>query len=277
MAPRAAQSVGSAQTTVIPDVPYTENPHKRQYLDIILPKDEGRPFPVAVWLHGGGFNSEELTRLYRPEPMLAELVKRGIACVSADYRLLQDAPFPAQAADPKCVIRFLRAHAKQYNIDPDRIGVWGESAGGNIALMLAVAEHMRHGEGEGGWAEYPSTVQCAISWYGGGNSVKRAELSGMFKNRFGDHDYDYNGPGAQQVWETSPYAYAYKKLPPVMFMHGTSDPLVPPWQSRDMYDAMIDAGNEAELVMVPGWIHGFFVGEDNTKACCDFFEKHLKG
>ena len=113
------------------DLPYVTNGHERQRLDLFLPPDNGSSRPLVVWVHGGGWEQGSKDRC----PAKA-LVARGYAVASIGYRLSQHAIFPAQIEDCKAAIRWLRAHAQEYGIDPKRVGVWGASAGGHLVALL---------------------------------------------------------------------------------------------------------------------------------------------
>ena len=243
--------------------------------DWFLPKKAQHPMPVVVWFHGGGWRSEELNRRYRPDHILAALCRRGFACVSADYRLLQQAPYPAPIEDARCVIRYIRAKANEMDLDSEHIGVWGESAGAATALLLGVGEYLPEQEGNGGYAEYSSRVQAVCSWYGFANHIKQAELSGMEQNHFINVTYDIDGPGAKKLYHESVFAYANRSLPPFLLMHGSADPLVPLWQSVDLYNELKSWGNDVELYIVPGEVHGFFMDPKVPNLIVDFFSKHL--
>src|SRR5450759_4086405 len=130
--PKAALTI-PAELELIKDVAYSPDGNKLHKLDILrlrkLPKD---PMPVLVWIHGGGFVGGDKADGYR---RLMRFAKRGYFCATINYRFAYEKHFAGQLEDCKCAIRFLRAHAKQYNLDPDHIGVWGGSAGGNLVAM----------------------------------------------------------------------------------------------------------------------------------------------
>lgn len=262
--------------TYIPDVTYATIDGIDLKLDWMIPRTRGTsPLPVVVWFHGGGWSSEELNRKYRPEGMLADLCRAGFACVSADYRLLQQAPYPAPIQDAHCVIRYIRAHAEEYHLDPEHIGVWGESAGAGTAILLGVGDYLPHHRGNGPYQDYSSSVQAVCSWYGFGNYVKQAQLAGREHNHFLNVDYDIDGPGAQKMYAESAIAYASRPLPPFLFIHGSADPLVPSWQSVDLYHELVSYGNQAELYIAPGQVHGFFTDPLTPVKVREFFVKHL--
>ena len=157
-------------------VPYGEQDGNTLLMDCIFDYQAPKPMPVIVWIHGGGFTEVECTRLSRPENRFVELARRGYLIVSIDYRLAQEKPFPAQIQDCKCAIRFLRSHAEQFHIDPERIGVWGESCGGQVAALMAVEEGIPGFEDVGDWKGVSSGIQAAVAWYGGFDILKFTKL-----------------------------------------------------------------------------------------------------
>lgn len=260
-----------------PDTPYgTRNGHSL-YLDLMLPRQAPRPLPVVVWFHGGGWTSEELTRLYRPETSLLELCRMGFACASVDYTLIQETPFPAQLEDARCAIRFLRAHAAQYGLDPLHIGVWGESGGGRIVSMLGAMGHLTEFEGNGGWPEYSSRVQAVCQWYAGCNYEKSVAMDPAQANRYPamfGREYTGNEAFFRKI---SVINYASREdLPPFLIMHGDADRLVPCWHSVDFYQALHQAGQDATLIVVPGQGHGFFDGDEYYQPIYRFFQRTLQ-
>lgn len=136
----------------------------REYkMDIVYPARAEGGLPVVVWVHGGGWSDEKLTRKYLPSVELAELSGRGYTTVSIDYRLSQAAPFPAQIEDCKAAVRFLRANAQKYHVDPERIAAWGESAGGHLVeLMAYTAEEEFRNDC---YPSFSASIQAVIPWY----------------------------------------------------------------------------------------------------------------
>ena len=243
----------------------------RQHMDILAPKG-AKGLPAVIWIHGGGWNDENLTEKYRPEPELARLAKLGFVCASIEYRLAKHAPFPAQIEDCKCAVRFLRANAEQFGIDPNKIGAWGESAGGHLTALLAATAGVREFEGEGGWNDQSSEIQAAVPWYAPYDMVKSigaGELCSLLYGGDPDEKKDL-------IWASSPMKYAGGKLPPMLCMHGDMDRLVPTWQTLDFYRAARDHGNPVELVIVPGQGHGFFDGDIYYEAIELFFRRTLR-
>lgn len=267
----------AAGVTYLPDQTYATLSGVELKVDWMLPKGrDGERLPVVVWFHGGGWRAEDLNRRYRPERLLAKLCHAGFACVSADYRLLQQAAYPAPIQDARCVIRYVRAMADRFSLDAEHIGVMGESAGAGTAQLLGVGRYLPEHEGDGGYNEYSSEVQAVCSWYGFSNHLKSAQLSGQRKNFFLGVEDDYDGPGAQQMYKESPIAYANRPLPPFLLLHGSADPLVPVWQSIDFYHELTSYGRDAELYVVPGEVHGFFTDAKTPEMILQFFTRCLK-
>src|SRR5205823_8686811 len=119
-------------------------PHlERNVLDLYRPPKAEGPVPLVIWVHGGGWQNGDKSRT----PAL-DLLARGYAVASINYRLSQHAPFPAQIHDCKAAVRFLRAHAAEYRLDPDRVGAWGMSAGGHLVALLGTSDGVKELEGD---------------------------------------------------------------------------------------------------------------------------------
>jgi len=245
-------------------------------LDLFYSKTANKPMPVIVWFHGGGWSSEDLTRKYRPEQELAVLAREGFFIVSADYRLIQQTPFPACLQDCKCVIRWVRAHAEKYGLDPDRVGVIGESAGGHLVALLGVTDGIAELEGDGPYQEYSSRVQAVIPWYAPADMAGRTEgdrALAMAQRFCGTDDVQE----ADRIMKLmSPIRHMDRTdLPPFLFVHGNADRLVPYQNSVDMCEKMKANGMDAELVTVDGQGHGFFDGQEYYEAMYAFFRRVL--
>jgi len=252
------------------DVVYGKGGDRPLKMHILRPKTPGSaPMPVVVWIHGGAWmagNKDEGIRL------LPRFVQRGYFCASIEYRFSQEALFPAQIEDCKCAIRFLRSKAKEYNLDPQRIGVWGASAGGHLVALLGTSASVKELEGKGGSQDYSSRVQAVCDYFGPADFP-----------RWGDKSHPavlklLGGPVAEQKQKAalaSPVTHIGKDLPPFLIMHGDQDKVVPLDQSEALHEALKKAGADVTLHVVKGAGHGFG-GPEINKIVDDFFDKHLK-
>lgn len=244
-------------------------------LDIYTPKNTTQKLPVIIWLFGGGWMMGDKN----PCP-IAFMAERGLAIVAVNYRLDGVAKFPAQIYDCKGAVRWLRANADRYNLDADHIGVFGVSAGGHLALLLATTGGSPKLEGDvGGNLNYSSRVQCACAWY------PPTDLNHIFtdpKERRSSRTVVarlIGGPVEQNVAKAdfaSPITYVDKNCAPVFLMHGGADELVPPSQSESFYNAVTNAGVEAELVIIPNKGHGVVAPPEVADKMSKFFQAHLR-
>jgi acetyl esterase/lipase len=145
------------------EVAYVSGGTERQRLDVFYPAKSEKPVPLVVWIHGGAWAGGTKERC----PALP-LLDGGFAVASVTYRFSQHAKFPAQIEDCKAAIRWLRAHAKELNFDPDRIGAWGSSAGGHlVALLGTTGDEKDWDKGEN--LDQSSKVQAVVDWFGPSN------------------------------------------------------------------------------------------------------------
>jgi acetyl esterase/lipase len=243
------------QYTVISDVQYCTGSGKPLLMDVYIPKQRNRtPTPAVLWIHGGGWargdkngNSGALL-----------LANQGFVTASLFYRLSGDSPFPADIEDCKCAIRYLRANAARYGIDPDRIGVAGASAGGHLAELVATADRSAGLEGEGGWQDVSSRVQAA-SAYAGVSDFTVGEM--QFQQHTGKvvvklfRGTEKEKP--QLYRKASPIFYVSKGDPPLLLVQGEADELVPVDQSIRMAEAYRRADLPVELIVVQHAGHDF--------------------
>jgi len=163
---------GSTSKPVVPasvkflsDVEYGRDGTAPLLMDLALPKADGLDrLPAVIFIHGGGW-ANGTKEVDRAADKLFLLVEGGFVAASINYRLSGEAPFPAAIEDCKCAVRFLRTHAEEYRIDPERIGVWGTSAGGHLAMLLGASDPGLW-SGDGGWQDQSSRVQAVCSWFG---------------------------------------------------------------------------------------------------------------
>jgi acetyl esterase/lipase len=258
---------------ILRDLPYIENGHERNRLDLYLPEKSKDRLPVIVWIHGGAWMGGN--KDFCPA---VPYVAKGYAVASINYRLSQHAVFPAQIEDCKAAIRWLRANAAKYHLDPDHIGVWGASAGGHLVALLGTADGVKDWDTHGGNADQSSRVQCVVDWFG------PTELSGMRDE--GDKPGSpvallIGGPATEnkkKARKASPLTYVDKDSAPFLIMHGDKDNIVPLKQSELLTDALKKAGVEVTLEVVKGNGHGGpgFNAPERQKMIETFFDKHLR-
>ncbi|NOX57077.1 MAG: alpha/beta hydrolase, partial [Planctomycetes bacterium] len=147
----------------IPNIAYREGNSRAWRLDLVMPKDqEGPPRPALVFVHGGGWRSGDKRRGYFLHGAI-EYAQKGYVCITVNYRLSDEAPFPACVEDVKCAVRWLRAHAKKYHVDPNRIGGYGNSAGAHLVAMLGLVPPEAGLEGDGPYQDQSSRLQAVCA------------------------------------------------------------------------------------------------------------------
>jgi acetyl esterase/lipase len=257
--------------------------HKeRNTLDLFVPKSE-KPLPLIIWIHGGAWQGGSKDGNNPATQFLA----KGYAVAAINYRLSQHAVFPAQIEDCKAAVRFLRANAKKYNLNPDAFGAWGSSAGGHLVALLGTSGDVKELEGKvGDHKDVSSRVQCVVDFFGPTDLTKMGAQSGA--NSKIDHDSP-NSPESKLVGgaiqqnknkaaKANPIEFVTKDDPPVLILHGDMDPLVPLAQSEILLEALKKAEVPAELVVIKGGGHGGagFGTPENVEKIVKFFDKHLK-
>ena len=223
------------------------------------------------------------------------LLRRGFAVASINYRLSQQAVFPAQIQDCKAAVRFLRKNADKYHLNPDHFGAWGASAGGHLVALLGTSGDGKDlepeaeagvGAGAGTNAPVSSRVQAVVDWFG------PTDLTMMARQAPPDSQMDHDAADApealliggpvqqnkEKAARANPITYVSKDDPPVLIMHGDKDNLVPFGQSELLDKALKAAGVEVTFVPVPNNGHGGpgFSTPVNRQRIQDFFTKHLK-
>lgn len=277
----AVASASGQKQPAVPDgvtfetgIEYTNPDDQHLKLNIARPKGDG-PFPAVVCIHGGGFRAGKRESY---DALTIKLAERGYVAVTVSYRLAPKYPFPAAIHDTKAAVRWLRAHAKQYHIDPDRIGTTGGSAGGHLAQFLGVTGDVKEFEGTGGHAEQSSKVKCVVNVYGPsdftksyGKSVDAAEVLPLFLGG------NLEKARALHI-KASPLYWVTPNAAPTLFIHGTEDKYVHVEQAEWIHDKLKAASVETELLKLEGAGHGFKGKEIETsdKALFAFFDKHLK-
>ena len=243
-------------------------------LDLARPKNGEGPFPAIVCIHGGGFRAGTRDGY---DAMCVTLAQKGYVAITITYRLAPAWQFPAAVQDSKAAVRWLRANAAKYHVDPARLGAMGGSAGGHLALFLGVTGRVDRFEGEGN-REQSSAVQAVVSYSGPsdftksyGKSVDAAEVLPLF---FGG---DLSTKLRRHI-VGSPLNWVTPEAAPTLCIHGTADNYVAFEQAQWMVDRLKASGVEAELLPFEKAGHGL-KGEDAQKAdaaMIAFFDRQLK-
>ena len=232
-----------AGTTVHRDLAYVPGGHARQKLDLYLPEKSAGPLPLIIWVHGGGWQNGSKDQSL---PLRVGFTDRGYAVASLNYRLSGHAIFPAQIEDCQAAVRWLRDHAKDYGLDPERFAAWGSSAGGHLVALLGTA---------GDSAEFAPTprpktsarVQAVCDFYGPTDLLKFAATPGYVAHAKPDSPESklLGGPVLDlpvQAKRANPLTYLGPGDPPFFILHGSADPVVPPPQSALLHAALQAAG-----------------------------------
>lgn len=262
--------------TVHRDLAYAEEAHERQKLDLYIP-DEGERLPLIIWVHGGAFLAGD-----KADHVPAEYLDAGYAVASLNYRLSHDDLFPAQVEDVKAAVRWLRANAETYRLDPDRFAAWGSSAGGHLVAMLGttgdddtfdIGEHL----------DISSRVQAVVDYFGPTDFLQMDSQripDGMVHDHANSPESKLLGGPIQEEKElarqANPITYVTQKDPPFLIIHGDQDPLVPHGQSVLLHEALEQAGVPVTFYTVEDAGHGGFKDPKVHELTRAFLDQHLK-
>ena len=244
-------------------------------LNLARPKTGTGPFPAILCIHGGGFRAGKRESY---DNLCVKLAERGYVAATITYRLAPKHQFPAAVQDTKAAVRWLRANAQRYNIDPAKIGVTGGSAGGHLAQFLGVTANVPQFEGNGGNPEQSSTVTCVVNVYGPsdftksyGKSVDAHEVLPLWFGGNLDTKRDLHIQASPLYWVTPNAA-------PTLCIHGTEDKYVAHEQAVWLVDKLKASAVEADLLTLEGAGHGFkgADAEKAEKALFEYFDKKLK-
>jgi acetyl esterase/lipase len=262
----------------IPDVPYCVLDPKTKAvleLDIAYPSKGSGPFPTLVYFHGGGWVMGSRKKM---TPYLLQAAQNGYVAVAVTYRLAPAHPYPAAVEDAKCAVRWLRANAKTYKIDTERIGAVGYSAGGQLACLLGSTDDKQF-LGAADNADFSGRVQVVVAWYGITDLESLAETKNVLLS-YSLKQY-LSGPHnkGMDVWKkASPIGYASKEAAPTMLIHGDNDNLVPVTQSRRYAEQLKKMGAKVTLLEVAKADHNFAGPEEQEaiEKMLRFLDGHLK-
>jgi acetyl esterase/lipase len=260
-----------------------------QKLDLYLPTTGSGPFPVVIMIHGGGFmlgDKADGTGLTGVDSLLAA----GYAVASINYRLSAEAQYPAQIFDAKASVRFLRANAAKYNLNPEKFGAWGASAGGNLVSLLGTTCGVAELEGaELGNADQSSCVQAVVDWFGPIDFLKMQEQfagtsCSSTTNAANSPESKLMGAAIQTIPEkvalSNPMNYIDASDAPFFIENGTADCNIPPVQNKNLAEALSAAigAEKVTYTSLEGAGHGGaqFETAENLKLVIGFLDKYLK-
>jgi acetyl esterase/lipase len=250
------------------------------YLDLYAANQQAdTPSPVVVYVHGGSYVGGDKAKGSGLAD-IPELVERGYSVASVNYRLAPEHRFPAPIEDVKCAIRFLRAHATEYNLDPDRLGAMGGSAGGHLVSLLGLTDP-QDGFDTGEYLDDSSKVSAVVDMFGPAD-LTAGDLTLLQKylryQAFGTWE-----SGNALLAQASSVNYLIDDAPPFLILHGDHDDAVPLSQSQRLFEHLQAAGIESELIVVQNANHNFAPTagaitpgrEAITRLVADFFDQYL--
>jgi acetyl esterase/lipase len=277
MAPRSPIPVPGA---IMRDVAYCTPEGISQHLDLFFPLNQEKPAPAVLYVHGGAWRDCDKDSDFF-FPLMKGLQNLGFVVAAVNYRLAPRHAFPAQIIDTRCAVRFLRKNAGILNINPDKIGAFGDSAGGHLVSLMGLADDTAGWE-TGECLEVSSRLQAVVDLYGISDVAKVFGHDGseirMQVFQVGDDDND------PRLKAASPLTYVTNSAPPFLIIHGDSDSVVPMEHSEWLFNALKSAGNSVEFMQVRNGDHQFFqVGPNPVSpsvpeifnTVIEFFKKNL--
>jgi len=274
---------GKSQVEARLDQHYADNDNPKQALDLYLPKQRksDKPLPVVAYIHGGGWARGD--RLGAASGCIQTARTGDYAAVAIGYRLTGEASFPAQIHDCKAAIRWIRGHAKELNLDPDKIGVWGSSAGGHLSSLLGTSGGVKDLEGDlGSFDELSSRVTCVANLCGpedfnvalmfdkeGQPIVQDEAVKGLLGGTYVEK------PDAATA--ASPLTHVSSDDPPFIHFHGTRDQRVSYKHAELIHAALQKAGVPSQLVPITDGAHGSVSHPEVRVRAMQFMSRHLLG
>jgi acetyl esterase/lipase/enterochelin esterase-like enzyme len=267
--------------TVERDLTYVTVDGKDLKLDVYWQSEQTEPAPLIVWIHGGAWRKGN-----KANPLARSLLAEGYAVASVQYRLSQEAIFPAQINDCKAAVRWLRSNASRFNIDPEKFGAWGTSAGGHLVALLGTAGDVVDLAGALDDTEVSSRVQAVCDWFGPTDFLRMNDIVGKI-----DHD-GWDSPESQLIGTTvqdhpdrvaraNPVTYVTDDDPPFLIMHGAKDVTVIKNQSEILHAALQKTGVSSNMILIDDLGHGLRrdgkVPQELLDQVLSFFDHELRG
>ncbi|MHC4511205.1 MAG: alpha/beta hydrolase fold domain-containing protein [Planctomycetota bacterium] len=255
---------------LLKDVEFGKGGGRSLTLDLYTPVTLEQPVPGLIFIHGGAWKGGNKD-MYRP--YAARYAQRGYVVASISYRLSSEAPFPAAVEDAKCAVRWMRANAGKYRVDPNHICVLGGSAGGHLAMMVGYSSQQKDLEGAGGHPGVSSKVQAVVNIYGPCDlTVPGIRDVDVVRQFLADKKYD---EAPELYRKASPLLHLSCDDPPTLILHGTLDSLVPISQSDELVKRLRQVGVTHTYDRLEGWPHVMDLAEIVFNRCVFFIDKFL--
>ena len=274
------------------DVVYDERDGQKSTLQILTPMLPGLPgvpfeapeppekFPLIIYIPGSAWLKQ---MLLMKMARTIKVCQRGFAVAIVEYRPSTTAPFPAQIEDAKTAVRFMRKHAEEYNIDPNRIAIWGDSSGGHTAVMAGITDDGVLDNRQFG--EFSASVKCIVDWFGPTDIAAMGDYPSMMEHShpdtpegllIGHLDVLENPELAQKTMPVN-YLSKEKDIPPILIMHGDVDDVVHFNQSCRLYNKLKELDKDVTMYKLEGSGHGTggFEAIESIDTVCSFVRKHL--
>jgi acetyl esterase/lipase len=257
------------------DIPYTKAGGAELKLDLAAPEQGEGPFPAVLVIHGGAWRAGDKGDV---GGVLREFAAHGYVAVSPQYRFCPKEPFPAQVHDVKAAVRWMKAHAKERRIDPERIGAMGFSAGGHLALMLGVTGPGDGLEGDVSAGGPDTRIRAVVNYFGPAD-LGAKDIPDVSKPLVRDFLGAVPSDKPDLAAKASPRTYVTRDDTPILTFQGTKDPLVPHTQAIGLAEAMTAAGVPGRVELMVGAGHGWGGSEmDHTRTeTFRFLDQYLKG
>jgi acetyl esterase/lipase len=265
-----------AQPAVTRDVVYGVADGQELKLDTYVPATPG-PHAAVLLIHGGGWRAGDKASEAGTGIALARL---GLVCFAVNYRHAPAYRWPAQILDCARAARWVRANAAKYELDPERVGAMGGSAGGHLSLMLGVIKPEEYQSEDDPNRTLSAKVQCVVTFYGP-TDLRGASFSPQATSILADFIGAPPGEAQDKYADASPLTRASQETSPVMFVHGDQDTLVPLQQSQMMKAVLDGMGVDNELIVIKNGGHGFGKADQEEvramhQRCLQWLLEHLK-
>jgi acetyl esterase/lipase len=272
--PKPASPTPPAGVSYQPDIDYGSGGKERLKLDLARPEKLERAAPCVVVIHGGGWTGGDKRQ---HTDLIFKLAQQGYVAATVQYRFCPKHVFPAQVEDVKCAVRYLRAHAEEYKLNKELIGAIGFSAGAHLSMLLGTMDKEDGLEGEGGYADESSRVQCVVAFFGP-TDLTRTDFPAISVGLIGNFVGSLPEEDKGERKRASPLTYLDEGDAPLLIFQGTKDRLVPHSQALVMMEAMTKAKVPGRVQLLVGADHGWGGGEivRSWEESLRFFNSHLK-